>query len=219
MPTSRNRYRSQKGRKVLRKTKPVMDRIMARVVVNDNGCWIWQGATTNGYGIVGLGRRQDGTRNTHRVTYEHKNGPVPAGLVLDHLCRTPRCCNPDHLEAVTQQVNVDRGIRHKGSKQSHCRKGHPLTDENTVTESGHRACRICYEVRKARKRIDNPAPPPTHCNRGHEFTSENTYQAKTQRCCRECRKRWRADYDARKKTRGGRVRDPLTAPITERKAA
>ena len=34
---------------------------------------------------------------------------MPEGLVIDHKCRNRLCCNPDHLEAVTQAVNVQRG--------------------------------------------------------------------------------------------------------------
>lgn len=41
--------------------------------------------------------------------YEQKVGPIPEGLVIDHLCRRPRCINPAHLEAVTNEENVRRG--------------------------------------------------------------------------------------------------------------
>lgn len=27
---------------------------------------------------------------------------------LDHLCRRPACCNPDHLEPVTHRTNMRR---------------------------------------------------------------------------------------------------------------
>jgi DNA-binding XRE family transcriptional regulator len=30
-------------------------------------------------------------------------------MTLDHLCRQHRCVNPDHLEVVTTQVNIQRG--------------------------------------------------------------------------------------------------------------
>jgi hypothetical protein len=29
--------------------------------------------------------------------------------VIDHLCENKLCINPKHLEAVTQQVNIQRG--------------------------------------------------------------------------------------------------------------
>lgn len=45
----------------------------------------------------------------YRPAWEAVNGPVPPGLVLDHLCRDRRCRRPDHLEAVTEEENIRRG--------------------------------------------------------------------------------------------------------------
>jgi hypothetical protein len=45
----------------------------------------------------------------YRRYYEQAKGPIPDGLVIDHLCRVSLCVNPDHLEAVTEAVNVQRG--------------------------------------------------------------------------------------------------------------
>lgn len=69
------------------------------------GCWIWTKALmSGGYGFgydVLVGR----DRVAHKATWERVNGPVPAGLVLDHLCRLRSCVNPDHLRAVTVRQN------------------------------------------------------------------------------------------------------------------
>lgn len=45
----------------------------------------------------------------HRAMYEQVIGPIPEGMDLDHLCRQPRCINPDHLEPVTRAKNLQRG--------------------------------------------------------------------------------------------------------------
>jgi hypothetical protein len=45
----------------------------------------------------------------HRYFYEQAYGPVPDGLVLDHLCRVRNCVRPDHMEAVSSTENRRRG--------------------------------------------------------------------------------------------------------------
>lgn len=52
-----------------------------------------------------------GSNRMHRRAYEARYGQVPEGKVLDHLCGNRACCNPAHLEAVTQAVNVRRSRR------------------------------------------------------------------------------------------------------------
>jgi hypothetical protein len=63
---------------------PVVDRILARCVLNEGtDCWDWSGSLDgNGYGQVSIGRRV--RRATHRLTYEHFIAPIPDGLHLDH---------------------------------------------------------------------------------------------------------------------------------------
>jgi hypothetical protein len=87
------------------------------------------------------------------VAYELFVNPVPAGLQLDHLCRVRSCCNTDHLEPVTLQENVRRGLtgktnHHQGSKTS-CMRGHPFDADNTYVYkgTGHRQCKTCNHDR------------------------------------------------------------------------
>lgn len=130
-----------------RQLVPVVDRILGRVTVTPFGCWEFTGATTNGYGVVGLGGRSAGTAQCHRVMYRELVGPVPEGLDLDHLCRNHLCCNPEHLEPVTRRENVRRGRRRPGYAlaETHCKRGHEFVPENTKTNSstGGRICRAC----------------------------------------------------------------------------
>ena len=108
----------------------------------DDECWLWQGKVDrDGYGIiVDRGR----SLRAHRVMYELKVGPIPTGLVLDHLCRVPRCVNPVHLEAVTSAVNVlrGRGIAALNAQKLFCKYGHSLRDAY-VYPAGGRQCREC----------------------------------------------------------------------------
>ena len=79
------------------------------LVVPTPGCHVWTGATTKGRGSYGRFRVGSTTYTAHRVAYVLDRGvDVPAGMVLDHACRVTECVNPEHLEAVTQGVNVER---------------------------------------------------------------------------------------------------------------
>lgn len=74
---------------------------------HDTACWIWTGIVSHrGYGRT----YRDGVkRQAHCAVYEEMVGPIPAGHVLDHLCRERRCVNPEHVEPVTVAENTRRG--------------------------------------------------------------------------------------------------------------
>ncbi len=126
-----------------------MDRLMRRVRMDDGpaGCWIFLGADNGcGYGVMKVSGR---TRGTHRLAFEATRGPVPAGLQLDHLCRNRKCCNPNHMEAVTSRENTLRGDSRMAryAERTHCVNGHPYSTENTYNHpSGGRRCRACRRV-------------------------------------------------------------------------
>jgi hypothetical protein len=75
----------------------------------NSGCWLWFGCVNS----KGYGQMKTPTRAVlaHRFAYEQFRGPLMVGFVLDHLCRQRCCVNPDHLEQVTQAVNLARGGR------------------------------------------------------------------------------------------------------------
>lgn len=135
--------------------KPIVDRLATKAQVDpDTGCHNWTGSTVGGYGRIRTGDSSGRTVATHRVAYEHARGKIPAGLVLDHLCRNTRCCNPDHLEAVTIRENGLRGvgIQARNAAKTHCPQGHPYDAENTrITVSGFRRCRICDRAEASRR--------------------------------------------------------------------
>lgn len=118
----------------------------------NSGCWIWIGSrNTIGYGHCWRGRGT-AAKYAHRVFYEFFRGEISAGLELDHLCRTPSCVNPAHLEAVTHQENNRRGMSRSAAqaRQTHCLRGHEFTDDNTYRrpdKHGGRNCRECRRIR------------------------------------------------------------------------
>src|SRR4051794_19244214 len=102
-----------------------------------NECWDWPGLIlSTGYGGVrGTDLR---LRRVHRVAYERLVGPIPAGLVIDHLCRNKACFNPRHLEAVTVRTNTLRGVGFSAwnARKVQCDHGHPLDEKNTYILRG-----------------------------------------------------------------------------------
>lgn len=114
------------------------------------GCWIYTGQHDRyGYGK----HRASGGRwvAPHRVAYEALVGPIPKGLVIDHLCRVRDCCNPAHLEPVTNRENTMRGetIAARRAAQTHCVNGHVLDGDNVYLrpKTGTRTCKECSRVR------------------------------------------------------------------------
>jgi hypothetical protein len=109
-----------------------------------SGCWLWIGARdVKGYGAF---TAEGVHRGAHRVVYEVFTGErIPDGLTLDHLCRTPCCVNPAHLQIVTMRENTLRGtgLPAQYAKRTSCPQGHPYDDSNTRRWGGHRLCREC----------------------------------------------------------------------------
>ncbi len=110
----------------------------------DAGEWL-AFKTKKGYGQFHL---SGGKKFTHTYFYEKIKGPILNSLLPDHLCRNRSCCNPNHLEPVTNLENVLRGIGPTAinKRKTHCLKGHEFTKENTYEPPhrlGRRECRKC----------------------------------------------------------------------------
>lgn len=135
--------------------KTTRGRYTVHPVVDDaTGCHDWPGSTSKkGYGKVYRGGRN---WMAHVWYWTQRNGPVPAGLQLDHKCRNRRCCNPDHLEPVTNLENQLRGMAPNmiAHRENRCRRGHDLTPDNIYSnKNGGRTCRTCA-LAAAKRRYD-----------------------------------------------------------------
>ena len=130
----------------------LFERIDAKVMPEPNaGCWLWTGATTTGYGVVGRGRRGQGLALVHRVQYERYREPISTGMEIDHLCRVRLCGNPWHLEVVTKRVNILRGESASAihARKTTCPRGHHY---DYTGPDGSRRCRRCDHDKYIRRR-------------------------------------------------------------------
>jgi hypothetical protein len=111
-------------------------------------CVLFKGDKLNGYGVVlSLGK----IYCAHRIAWSRVHGPIPPGLVVDHLCRNKLCVNVDHLDLVTEQTNILRGRSQSAinARKTKCKRGHPLDGDNLrINSKGARQCRTCDKKRE-----------------------------------------------------------------------
>jgi len=136
----------RRGKPVLMKRDPMI-RFAEKTIAKCNGCIEWIGhLSPKGYGQFSWLSRPV---CAHRWVYAAKKGPIPVGMVIDHLCRNPACVNIDHLECVSMAENTRRGLLHtmqraKARAMTHCKRGYPLFGQNvSINAKGHRCCKTC----------------------------------------------------------------------------
>jgi len=124
-------------------------------------CWEWTGHITD-YGYARTTLQGHKNHLIHRITYQIFVDAIPEGLVIDHLCRVTHCVNPIHLEAVTVQTNILRGISPtaENAKKQTCKNGHEL-----VQLKSFRGCPICIKINQAKWREEVRQLPYDHPKR------------------------------------------------------
>ncbi len=125
-------------------------------------CWPWLSTHNHkGYGQFMVDGK---VKMAHRLAYEDRIGPIPPGLTLDHLCRNRACCNPAHLEPVSNRENILRGngATARNARKTHCKNGHEFTPDNIYRSSTGRECRTCRRAADFRRpgRYHNIPPQP-----------------------------------------------------------
>lgn len=149
------------------------ERFINKITINNNGCWIMSGfKDKNGYAAFHVSRN---TKRAHRVSYEIHKGTIPKGLTIDHLCCTPACVNPEHLEAVPLEENIKRAaIKRK-------KDGTPSWMHKIPKEE------LSKIIKKKSIKASETVRAKQECRRGHAYTPENTkYTNKGNRICKIC---------------------------------
>ena len=120
---------------------------------SDDECWPWLGFTSEAnYGTM---HTATGHLYAHRIAYALVIGSTPDELTLDHTCKNKRCCNPFHLQAVTQSVNIKRYWKDRAEELTLCACGNPrgkkLRRCNDCHNAYHREYRRTHYVKHYRK--------------------------------------------------------------------
>jgi len=133
----------------------------------ESGCWRYQGRLDrDGYGVLYADGR---SYRAHRYVYARLVGPIPVGqdgraLTLDHVqargCTYRDCCNPAHLEPVSQTINAQR-VTPWNRQKTHCPQGHDYAETGVYREGRdgyeRRYCTACAKARRAAKRLPSVA--------------------------------------------------------------
>ncbi|MEK7180369.1 MAG: HNH endonuclease signature motif containing protein [Patescibacteria group bacterium] len=119
------------------------------IIDKKTNCWNWIGGKDQqGYGQGFYRSRRE---RVHRVIFALYKGKIPRGknIQLDHLCRNHSCCNPDHLELVTPQINGLRGngLQAINARKIYCKYGHPFKPQ----KRGGRYCPTCDNLRHKKR--------------------------------------------------------------------
>jgi hypothetical protein len=89
-----------------------IDRFMAKVDKQADGCWIWTACGhKTGYGRFGL--TSTNVEYSHRAAWRLMRGPIPARTLVCHTCDVRLCVNPDHLFLGSHHDNM-RDASNKG---------------------------------------------------------------------------------------------------------
>lgn len=130
----------------------IKQRIQSYTVEDENGCWIWQRATSKNYGVLWNPETKKIVA-AHILAYLAWIGDYPSGLTLDHeVCDNSMCCNPQHLVPKTGWDNTRRSKTNPFAVKARadvCVNGHEFDGINTYIhpKRGTRHCKQCKRDR------------------------------------------------------------------------
>ena len=145
-------------------------KLISNCEITESGCWEWQGLKhRSGYGQI---TTLSGRDYTHRVAWALMIGPIPEGMVIDHICRNRTCFKPSHLRVTTHRQNIlaGTGASARNYRKTKCARGHTYTEGNFTFKYAQqrkwRRCSICAKQDNDRRIYVNgkvigrtPLPP------------------------------------------------------------
>jgi hypothetical protein len=155
--------------------------VLGRPIVGE--CAIWTGALDKaGYAVEFWVLGHNGRTTPYRWAYEHYIGPIPEGLIPDHLCRVPACVSFFHIEPVTNKENLRRGNGWCGrhARQTHCKYGHSLDGAYIIKDGSRKGGRVCRTC--AMRRSIEKSAARTHCQNGHNLADAIVGRDGQRRC-------------------------------------
>lgn len=177
-----------------------------------------QARQSQGYLMVSLSIGGRTTKHlVHRLVLAAFVGPCPPGNETRHLDGRRGNNRLANLAYGTPGDNGQDRVRHgttwnPQAHQTHCKRGHPFDEANTLMWRGQRRCRACGRLRQAAFRQAHPSTPrprkpaprgvnpnahKTHCPKGHPYDEANTYWRKRSsggRACRACKRDWQREH-------------------------
>lgn len=99
-------------------------KFLKRILIDENGCWLYQGYLMRnklgmGYGWVYFRGKN---RGAHRASWMIHYGEIPDKMFVCHKCDVTHCINPEHLFLGTAKDNVHDMIK-KGRNAPSAFKG------------------------------------------------------------------------------------------------
>lgn len=128
----------------------------------------------SGYGVVAA-ISDNGKRTliaAHRVAYELFVGPLTKDLEVHHVCGRRLCCNPEHLQALTDLEHKRADPNWVGNR-THCIRGHPLSGDNVRLVRGARRCRQCDALRMRQYRAADPGQTAKNTEAMRQWREKN----------------------------------------------
>lgn len=137
------RLRDGKGKFAMETRQEMLARFEANYIPEPNtGCWLWLGEVVDyGYGRFWYNNKK---HNASRFSYKIFKGEIVAGLETDHLCCTPCCVNPNHLELVSRAENM----RRRGRATIFCRRCREKLSQGKT----QKFCKVCHNERNQQYR-------------------------------------------------------------------